>query len=375
MASFGRSRRARTVFLLAILALALGVGAPGSASAAGASAFPRIPVWAYPGVYQDSSIYRPNRCVGSFKAPLADSIRERSRAITVRFLRDRRAEARRDFGGYRIYRATSNPDTSQMMLIRRFSRNAGDERTWNFSVVDTATLQFKCLGQVVHDSVVTFIDPDSNGAWVKVCRRVDIVGRCLTVGDSIFKLIPPPGPHDGFLTWYAVTYEARNTTDNLYEDLYVAGRDTFDTYARCATPGDSSTCPMINLNHKALNVSNGTAAKPFADPIEPTAGPTATLQQVAVVPNPYRAHEAWDQAGGHEVHFINLPSRARIRIYTVSGDLVADLDHDENLPGRQRDFARWDLKNANGRDVASGIYMYRIEASGFSFQNRFIVIR
>jgi len=40
-----------------------------------------------------------------------------------------------------------------------------------------------------------------------------------------------------------------------------------------------------------------------------------------------------------------------------------------------RDFERWDLKNANGRDVASGIYMFRIEADAFFAQNRFVVIR
>jgi len=90
-----------------------------------------------------------------------------------------------------------------------------------------------------------------------------------------------------------------------------------------------------------------------------------------VVPNPYRATEAWDTPAGHEVHFINLPTKALIRIYTVSGDLVATLDHNDTV----RDFERWDLKNQNGQDVASGIYMYRVESGSLTFQHRFIVIR
>jgi hypothetical protein len=50
---------------------------------------------------------------------------------------------------------------------------------------------------------------------------------------------------------------------------------------------------------------------------------------------------------------------------------VRELNHDDAV----RDFERWDLKNANGKDVTSGIYMYRIEAGSFFAQNRLVVIR
>ena len=70
----------------------------------------------------------------------------------------------------------------------------------------------------MNDSVVTFVDPDSNGNYVKNCRRLDRFGRCLSRGDSVFRLVAPPGPHDGFRTWYAVTYELKNTTlDATYD--------------------------------------------------------------------------------------------------------------------------------------------------------------
>lgn len=337
--------------------------------------FPDIPICAFPGAYQDSSLVVPNRCVGRFVGPLPDSVRQEPRTITVRFLRDRVAEAREDFGGYRIYRVTNTPDSTRMVMIRRFSRQAGDERTWNFSSVrrDTTylpgggislTYPFICNGRVVHDSVVTFVDPDSSGNYVKVCRDTrppgDPQGACYSIGDSIFILNSPPGPHDGFLTWYAVTYEAKNLTlDATYEELFVA--DTLETLGPCAVPGDPKTC--YNLNNKLANV--------IAHPVEPTGGPLPNLERVAVVPNPYRGIEAWDRTNTNEIHFINLPSNARIRIYTVSGDLVADLDHTDPV----RDFTRWDLKNDNGLDVASGIYMYRVEANGFEFQDRFVVIR
>src|SRR5437867_4961252 len=102
--------------------------------------FPRIEVCAFAGAYRDSSsIGRPRACWRHYQSAPPDSIQERPRTITVRFRRDRRIEARPDCGGYRIYRVVNRPDTTQTTLIRRYSRQAGDERTWSFSVVQPET--------------------------------------------------------------------------------------------------------------------------------------------------------------------------------------------------------------------------------------------
>jgi hypothetical protein len=181
---------------------------------------------------------------------------------------------------------------------------------------------------------------------------VDEFGRCVSQRDSIFVLMAPPGPHNGFRNWYSITYEARNVSDNLYEDMFVKDPS-------CTDP-DTTRC--LNLNNKLRNL---------VGPFEPTPGPTANLNAVSVVPNPFRAAEAWDQPGGNEVQFINLPAEARIRIYTLAGDLVRDLRHSDPA----RDFERWDLKNGRGEDVVSGIYVYRVESGVFTHQSRFVVIR
>jgi hypothetical protein len=218
-------------------------------------------------------------------------------------------------------------------------------------------LPYICNGGVVNDSVVTFVDPDSNGQYQKICRRRFPDGRCMPGSDSIFVLVPPPGPHDGFMTWYSITIEKKNTTDPDYEDLFVP--DTLNNFARCTDPLDRKTCP--NLNNKLRNLTG---------PTEPTSGPAPNLEKVLVVPNPYRGHESWDQPGQGEVHFTNLPSVSKIRIYTIAGDLVRELQHNDKV----RDFERWDLKNGAGSLVASGIYIFRVESGTFHFQNRFVVI-
>ena len=344
----------------ASLLLAAAIGLPCAPRAAG---FPHIPVWAVPRGFEDGSHFKPDSCVGVLTPP-ADSLKARARTVTIRFLRDRRAEARPDFGGYRVWRAVNSPDTSRMTLIRRFSKNANASITWNFSTVDTSTLEFMCHSEVVHDSVVTVVDPDSSGNYVKDCRLLDRFGRCLSRGDSVFRLVAPPGPHDGFLTWYSVTYEALNVQDNVNLDLFVPGpRDTSNNYANCGTPGDTTTCPRINLNNKYANM--------IAEPVVPTPGPTENLRTVGVVPNPFRGAEAWDQPGTNELHFTGLPAHAVIKIYTVAGDLVAELTHDDSM----HDYQPWNLKNQNGSDVSSGIYMYRVESGTFTFQSRFVVVR
>ena len=47
------------------------------------------------------------------------------------------------------------------------------------------------------------------------------------------------------------------------------------------------------------------------------------------------------------------------------------LNHDDPV----RDFERWDLNSGASQTVASGIYIYRVTAPSYSFQDRFIVIR
>jgi hypothetical protein len=331
----------------------------GAAPAHSATNFPALRSWALVGAFQDSSVTPRGiqRCQGALGVR-PDSLRIQPRTITLRFLRDREAELRPDFGGYRIYRMIGTPDTTHAVLVRRYSVNEGSDLSWHFSRVNPATLEFECQGAVVGDSIVSFVDPDSSGNWTKVCRRTNPQGLCASVGDSIWALVAPPGPHDGFRTYYAITYEARNGADANYEDAFIP--DTLDGFARCGTPGDRTTCP--NLNNKLANL---------VGPIEPTGGPTANLRGIGVVPNPFRASAPWDATTQKQIHFINLPSRATIRIFTVSGDLVRELHHEDAI----RDYEIWDLQSGAGKDVASGIYMFQVVAGNYTSRGRFVVIR
>ena len=79
-------------------------------------------------------------------------------------------------------------------------------------------------------------------------------------------------------------------------------------------------------------------------------GAIATLDQIAVHPNPLRP------ALGHAVmRFDNLPGGSRLRICTLAGEKVQDLSADTT--GR----ATWDGTNQAGQKAASGVYIVYVQ--------------
>jgi len=95
--------------------------------------------------------------------------------------------------------------------------------------------------------------------------------------------------------------------------------------------------------------------------LTPATGPAPNMEEVAVVPNPYKGSAQWDPPGGRAVHFINLPAGSTVRIYTSAGELLRVLKQDPNSsPGGQTGELVWALKNEHGSSVVSGIYIYSV---------------
>ncbi len=95
------------------------------------------------------------------------------------------------------------------------------------------------------------------------------------------------------------------------------------------------------------------------------------MNKIKVVPNPYilvSAYELKDPTirrgrGAREIHFINLPPEATIRIYTITGELVDVLHH---VPGDPEyvspSVQKWNLLNKDSQEIAYGVYIYHVEA-------------
>jgi hypothetical protein len=79
--------------------------------------------------------------------------------------------------------------------------------------------------------------------------------------------------------------------------------------------------------------------------------------RVGVFPNPYRGFNLEERDPVNRfVTFTNLTPTAKIRIYTLSGELVQVIEHND---GTTR--ARWNLRNSADVPVASGIYIVHVE--------------
>jgi len=91
------------------------------------------------------------------------------------------------------------------------------------------------------------------------------------------------------------------------------------------------------------------------------------LDNVLVVPNPYKVTSAYEFGPfEREIQFTNLPAECMIRIYTVNGDLVQVIHHEENSIGyRGLSVEAWDLRTYNNQEVAFGVYLYHIVSGGF----------
>jgi hypothetical protein len=80
----------------------------------------------------------------------------------------------------------------------------------------------------------------------------------------------------------------------------------------------------------------------------------------------------WRNMGS--IFFADLPAQGSIKIYTVMGKLVKTINLDAGHP----DPVSWDVKNDAGENVASDVYIYRIEVGGNSgdvTKGKLVIIR
>jgi hypothetical protein len=101
---------------------------------------------------------------------------------------------------------------------------------------------------------------------------------------------------------------------------------------------------------------------------------------VNVFPVPWRPHGPKAGTGSGQTGteadgliFNNLPSECTIRIYTLAGEKVRELRHSEALTLIPQE--RWDGKTSSGDPVASGVYLWRVEAGPDAKNGKLMIIR
>jgi len=104
------------------------------------------------------------------------------------------------------------------------------------------------------------------------------------------------------------------------------------------------------------------------------------LNDIYVVPDPYIAASTLEPRlirqsgrGQRRIDFVNLPPKCTIRIFTMSGQMVQEIDHDSAMDnGREP----WDMRTKDGLEVAFGIYIYHVDVQGIGEKiGRFSIIK
>lgn len=119
-------------------------------------------------------------------------------------------------------------------------------------------------------------------------------------------------------------------------------------------------------------------------------------REIYVYPNPYRAGAQWDGGGTRDrlIWFANLPSRATIRIYSLAGDLIDEINHDaatysgsdinrlsQGVSSQNTEYSggehAWDLITRQNQAIATGLYLYSVkdEDTGDIYTGKFLVIK
>ncbi len=112
--------------------------------------------------------------------------------------------------------------------------------------------------------------------------------------------------------------------------------------------------------------------------------------KVIAYPNPYRIDGRYrSEAGGgfegrgqtgatddrvRRVHFMNLPHKCTIRIFTIDGDLVREIPHDFPIDSPTSSHDSWDLITRNTQAAVSGIYYWSVESESGNQVGKLVLI-
>lgn len=119
-----------------------------------------------------------------------------------------------------------------------------------------------------------------------------------------------------------------------------------------------------------------------------------------VYPNPYYGGASWEgnsnfQEQSRKIYFANIPERCKIRVYTVGGDFIDEINHDQNYNGADIRWFNtfgsenpdenvfsgglhaWDLLSLNTQIISRGLYIFTVEdlETGDTYKGQFTIIK
>jgi len=197
-------------------------------------------------------------------------------------------------------------------------------------------------------------------------------------GFSTIRIINEFGEPDSILindTYYNYKFENANIKDGWLNYYAVTAYDQGD--------------PDANLESLESSIYSN---RVYVFPGKAAAKENDWVGEPTVYPNPFKGQALWDGYGSRSkmLWFRNLPNEAEIRIFSLAGDLVDIIQHEESYIGA--DIANidaqknplmaggehaWDLITMHDQATASGLYLFTVEDknSGQIKEGKFLIIK
>jgi len=290
----------------------------------------------------------------------------------------------RDFEGYRVYISRSaNFDQSAMLTSydkHNYSRYKWDQRRLRYMLTElpfTLDSLLVLYGDDLDPYAYSYADPLEVGDEWFYFEPVDYNVSDLSTMSGIHKLYPDAindtadVDEEGRMRFYEYEYFIENLLPTV---PYWVSVTAFDH-------GHPPKGLDALESHPRQNMVEAVAIKQGADVLRDG------KLDVYCYPNPYRVDANYPERGyenrGNElpaaragtIYFANLPHQCSISIYTLDGDLVRRLEHDEAEGSGTASVHRWNIISRNTQWVVSGLYYWVVETTFDSQVGKLVIIK
>jgi len=260
-----------------------------------------------------------------------------------------------DFEGYKIYRSKYNAqnweiiaafdnrdepvfllstegDTINPIVVGTDTLTIYDDGYWDAHNADTLQWIQVDLPDIVHSYT------DSGGDFISG----DVIG--------VFRNIEQPV--NGLKYFYSVVaYDPDKPDQGLFQ--IESAKSNYNKTLEGA-PDPVIPRPDPSISHYEQNI------------------PYGSVDRVRVVPNPYKGTAIFESRYEDRIAFFYLPPRCKISIFTLTGDLVDEIIHNDATSGAEY----WELISRNNQKVVSGLYLYVVETPDEQKKiGKFLIIR
>ncbi|HMA61338.1 MAG TPA: hypothetical protein VKP78_01685 [bacterium] len=128
--------------------------------------------------------------------------------------------------------------------------------------------------------------------------------------------------------------------------------------------------PSVEVPSLESSIFANRSSEPFYTTLRPQTGKDA-ISNVTVVPNPfYVSSGLQSSADAKMIQFVNVPEKCTIRIFTLRGDLVKTIHHNDPTSG----VTTWNQISDSNQYIKSGMYFYHLKSEFGETSGKFCII-